>query len=118
MDGDSFTGQERLQRGNKKKTLAKAHLLFDGDVVARLCVSFETHGGGRLGGCGAQDQALLRRVIFPPSAAEAAVKVLVAFELEERRCAEVRSCGRGRRGVRGGLGRRRSARSIARENHS
>lgn len=93
----------------------KTHLLLDGNVVVGLCVALQTHVDGRLGGfcCCAKDQVFLGRVVFPPSAPEAAVDVLVAFELEERRCAEVRSCGRGRRGIRGDL-----RGSTARENHS
>lgn len=99
-------------RGSKT---AKTHLLLDGNVVVRFCVGLEAHVDGRLGGfcCCAKDQVFLGRVVFPPSAPEAAVEVLVAFELEERRCAKVRSCGRGRRGIRGDLGG-----STARENHS
>lgn len=93
----------------------KTHLLLDGNVVVRLCVGLQAHVDGRLGGfcCCAKDQVFLGRVEFPPSAPEAAVDVLVALELEERRCAEVRSCGQGRRGIRGDL-----RGSTAGENHS
>ena len=118
MAGDRLCLSGSRSGAADEPNFCSTHLLLDGNVVVWLCVSFQTHVDGGLGGCGCtQDQVFLRGVIFPPSASEAAVKVLVALlELERRRCAEaVRSWrgGRRRRGIRGYL-----RLASARENHS